>query len=124
MSNSLLVAVDGVEVPACPSEYSWGLSDVSDSDAGRVQDEGNTMYKNRMSQKRKIQLGWTGLVPEQVAAILQMFNPEYINVTYFDAMDGQLETREFYVGDRSAPVLQWFVGGKRYDKLTFNIIER
>lgn len=123
-NGSLLVAVDGVQIPVCPSEYSWGLSDVSDSDAGRVQDGNDTMFKNRTSQKRKLTLGWQALQPEDTAKILQMFNPEYVNVTYFDSMSGGIETREFYVGDRSASVKQWFVGGRLYDKISFNIIER
>lgn len=49
------------EVTPDPASMTWGLQDISSSDAGRVQDAGNTMYKMRTSQKRKLQLSWSGL---------------------------------------------------------------
>lgn len=107
-----------------PSTFEWGLSDVSDSDSGRVQDENDTMYKNRTSQKRKIALAWNAPSKEETAEILQAFNPEYIFVQYPDAMSGVDEVREFYCGDRSAPVHMWTVNSKLYTKVSFNIIER
>jgi hypothetical protein len=109
-----------------PSAMAWGLMDISASDAGRVQDSNTTMYKMRVGQKRKITLTWNNPTAAQVAEILQAFNPEYVFVRYFDAMDGAWGVREFYVGDRSAP-LRWFSlpkKGTRYSTLSFDIIER
>lgn len=123
MAQNLIRLVDGVECP-CPSSFTWILSDSSASDAGRVLDGNDTMYKNRTSQKRKIELKWNAKSPEVVSEILKMFNPEYIEVTYWDSMDGCEETRTFYVGDRQTPVQQWFIGGKMYSSLSLNIIER
>lgn len=123
MANSLIRSVDGAECP-CPSAFTWGLQDVSDSDSGRLLDGNATMQKNRITQKRKLNLVWNGLTPEVTAQVLTMFNPEYINVTYWDSMDGAEETREFYVGDRSTPVQQWFANSKLYQQVAFNIIER
>lgn len=105
-----------------PSGMSWGLQDVSDSDAGRTQDA--IMHKNRIAQKVKLSLSWDNPTREETASILQVFNPEYINVTYPDAMSGQNETRTFYVGDRTAPMKIWTVGNKRYSQLSFDLIER
>lgn len=116
-----MILVDGIEMP-CPSEFSWGLQDISDSDAGRTLD--STMHKNRVSQKRKISLKWNGLTPDKTSQILRAFNPEYIDVTYPDAMSGLVETRNFYVGDRSAPVWRWFAHKKIYESVSFDIIER
>ncbi len=114
-----------VDVPLEPSSLTWGLQDVSASDAGRVQDAGNTMYKMRTSQKRKLQITWTMPTADQAARILQMFNPEYFYVRYYDPMDGIWETRQFYAGDRSAP-FKWIdvMDGTRFSTLTFDIIER
>lgn len=109
-----------------PSSFEWGLQDVSSSDAGRVQDAGNTMYKMRTSQKRKITLTWTLVDEQQAGAILRAFNPEYVFVRYWDAMDAAWEIREFYVGDRSAP-FKWFQlegKGTRFSTVSFSIIER
>lgn len=118
-----MLIVDGAAVPE-PSEFSWGLSDISDDDAGRVKGEGNLMYKNRTSQKRTLSLGWNGTDPAVTAQILQAFNPEYITVTYPDALTGTDRTAVFYSGDKSAAMKQWYIGGKRYSKVSFKIIER
>lgn len=114
-----------VNISLDPSSLEWGLQDISASDAGRVQDGGNTMYKMRLSQKRKLNITWTMPTRAQAAEILQAFNPEYIYVRYFDPMENALNIREFYVGDRSAP-FKWvdIMGGTRLTTLSFNIIER
>lgn len=108
-----------------PSAMQWGLQDISASDAGRVQNGGNTMYKMRTSQKRKLVLTWTMPTKAQAAAILQAVNPEYFYVRYEDAMTGTWRTMEAYVGDRTAPY-KWFNvnGGTRFATLSFDIIER
>lgn len=109
-----------------PSGMEWGLQDISGSDAGRVQDSGNTMYKMRTAQKRKLKLTWTMPTAAQASEILRAFNPEYVYVQYFDAMEGALNIREFYVGDRSAP-FKWYslpANGTRFSTLSFDIIER
>jgi len=116
-----MITVDGVEIP-CPSTFTWGLNDVSASDAGRTDD--TIMHKNRIGQKRKIGLAWIIKSWEDTARILQAFNPEYVMVRYPDMMSGQYETREFYVGDRSAPVKFWLAGRKRIEQISFDIIER
>lgn len=112
---------DGVLIKS-PSVFSWGLNDVSAADAGRTDDA--LMHKNRIAQKRKISLSWNNPTKEETASILQAFNPEYVKVTYPDAMSGKNETREFYRSDPSAPMKVWNVGNKRYAQLSFDIIER
>ena len=107
-----------------PSSFQWGLQDNSASDAGRMQDEYETMFKNRTSQKRKLSLSWNGPTREEASEILQAFNPEYVFVKYPDAMSGVDEMREFYVGDRTAPMHIWTLGNKRYSQVSFNLIER
>ena len=82
------------------------------------------MHKNRIAQKRKISLAWNNPTKEETASILQAFNPEYVKVTYPDAMSGKYETREFYRSDPVAPMKVWTVGNKRYAQLSFDIIER
>lgn len=116
-----MIWADGVLIKT-PSVFSWGLQDISDSDAGRTDD--TVMHKNRIGQKRKISLAWSNPTKDETVAILQAFNPEYVMVTYPDAMSGLNETREFYVGDRSAPIKIWNIGNKRYEQLAFDIIER
>lgn len=116
-----MITVDGVTIKT-PSTFSWGLQDVSDSASGRTQDA--LMHKNRISQKRKLSIGWNNPTREEAAAILQAFNPEYVSVRYPDAMSGTDETRIFYVGDRGSPMKIWTINNKRYSQVSFDIIER
>lgn len=116
-----MILVDGIEIKT-PSGFTWGLQDITDSASGRTQD--TIMHKNRIAQKRKLSLSWAAPTPAEVSAILQAFNPEYVKITYPDAMSGKNETRTFYVGDRSSPVKMWTIGNKRYESISFDVIER
>lgn len=122
--NTGMVTLNGVSV-IDPSELSWGLSDVSASDAGR--DEQTTMHKMKLGQKRQYQLGWNMIDPENASIILKAINSsETFPCTLHDAMDNEMQTRTYYVGDRSAPMQQWMPNrkdGKLYSKLSFTIIE-
>lgn len=117
----VLIRVDGVDMPN-PSKLQWGLQDVSIGDSGR--DDTGYMYKARVTQKVKIELEWSAVSPSVASTILQAFNPEYINVRYFDPMANAWQIKNFYVGDRSAPVKIWSVNQKIYETVSFDIIER
>ena len=120
--NTGMVTLNGVSV-IDPSEWTWGLQDVSASDAGR--DEAVTMHKMRLGQKRTYNLGWKQIDPTNASIILQAINPETFTATLWDTMDNQYETRTYYVGDRIAPMQQWMerVDGKLFTKLSFTLIE-
>lgn len=113
--------VDGVTMP-CPSSWQWGLQDVSAGESGRTDDA--LMHKNRVAQKRKIQVGYSGVKDTVAKTVLQAINPEYINVYYYDLMEGAFQTRTFYVGDRSAPFKWWWDGKHILESLSFDLIER
>lgn len=117
----VLIRVDGVDMPN-PSKLNWSLQDVSLGESGR--DDTGYMWKSRVTQKRKLELEWSAVKPSDASAILTAFNPEYINVRYFDAMLNSWQVRNFYVGDRSAPVKIWTDDNKIYETIKFDIIER
>ena len=116
-----MLKVNGVAVYD-PSTMSWGLQDVSDSQSGRTTDA--VMHKNRIAQKEKIELSWSGLTKIEISEILQAFNPEYIMLTYHNPLLNQEVTKEYYVGDRSSVVWKWQVNNEIYEKVSFNCIER
>ena len=108
-----------------PTKMDWGLQDISNADAGRVQDANNTMYKMRTSQKRKLNLEWSNLSIAEASEVLRAFDPEYVYVQYLDPKSGEYEIREFYTGDRSAPFRKIVLpSGAVMTTVSFNIIER
>ncbi len=120
-NNMNMLMVNGVRIPS-PSTMTWGLQDISASDAGRTDD--SIMHKNRVGQKVTLDLSWSGKTPSEASLILNAFNPEYIDVTYHDPKENKLVTKNFYSGDKKAPVKIWTVNQKRYESISFNIIER
>ena len=113
----------GVEtaLPA-PSKMEWSLQDVSIGYSGR--DDSGLMFKGRITQKRKIVLEWAGKKPADAKIILEAFNPEYVDVKFFDPLIGDMTTKTMYVGDRTSPVKIWTVNNKIYETISFDIIER
>ena len=85
-----------------PSVYSYELDDVSEPDAGRV--ENGYMYKKRIGQVFAVELEWWGLNSAQVSALMKAFDAEYLNVKVWDAKAGTWVTTEMYVGNRTAPM--------------------
>ena len=112
-------SVDG-HACKCPSSYKWKEEDLSNKDAGRTED--TKMHKNRIGQIVGLELAWNGVTISECAAILQLFQPEYVTVCYLDAKEGDYKTSVFYVGDRSAPLYNGEIG--RWSNISFNLIER
>lgn len=119
MEYNPIRTVDGVAVK-CPSAYKWKLEDLSASDAGRT--ESTVMDKKRIGQIVGVELSWNKVSISDASTILKMFNPEYVEVCYLDAMEGKFVTTVFYVGERSAPLYNAELG--LWDNISFNLIER
>lgn len=112
-------AVDGVAIKS-PSAYRWKLEDVSSNEAGRT--ENYVMDKMRWGQLVGLELKWQNVSIADGAAILQAFNPQYITVEYLDALEGGYIEKEFYVGNRAAPLYNGELGV--WSEISFNIIQR
>lgn len=110
----------GTGTVPCPTAYVWSLEDVSAEESGRTED--TTMQKMRIAQVVSIDLEWKDVTIADAATILTAFNPEYLNVTYLDAMAGELVTKEFYVGNRNSPLFNTSLG--KWEKISFKIIQR
>lgn len=120
-NNRDMLIVDGVKIKT-PSTFVWHLQRISAPDAGRTDD--GTMHVNEVCKKRKLELAWNGPTPDEAGDIADAFDPEYVDVTYWDTKNKRNETRTFYAGDIDASVKIWTVNQKRYESISFNIIER
>lgn len=111
-------SVDGVSIRAPDAEdgYMWEIEDVS-KDGGRTEDV--TMHKNRIGQARALTLKWSGLSLAEGSAILKAFNPEYVDVTYLDPMEGELVTKTFYTGNRRSTLYSAALG--KWKEISFKI---
>lgn len=116
-----MITVGNTALPD-PSAFTWGQADISAADSGRTED--TIMHKNRLATKRQLHLEWQNTDPATTAQILQAFEPEYVSVTYPDALTGTNLTKTFYSGDKSAPVRYWWYNHKRYQTISFDLIER
>lgn len=107
---------------ACPSPstYEWSLQDISASDAGRTED--CKMHKNRIGQKVKLVLAWNNVTTATASALLTHFDPEYLYVTYLDPKAGTSVQKRFYVGDRTSPLYNTYLG--LWENVSFDLIEQ
>lgn len=121
MPSDVFWKIDNVEMP-CPSSFEWGIQSVSSGESGRTED--GLMHVNLVTRKRKIAIGFNGVTMDVASQVLQAVQPEYFDVYYFDPLENGYVTKTFYVGDRSAPFKTFWVGNKRIDRLSFDIIER
>ena len=120
LNENPIKKVDSNTSIPCPSKYDWKLSDVSSADAGRTED--GLMHKERITQKVHLELEWQNIRSDAtVQTILTAFQPEYINVEYYDYKSMAYVTKTFYVGDRSVTSIN---RGMTISTISFNIIEQ
>lgn len=94
-----LVTIAGYELPE-PSEYSGNTATLVDS-ARNV--NGYVIGAVIRSDVAKVQLKWRYLTAEQWANVLSLFTRNFYNqVTFYNQSTANYETRQMYVGDRSA----------------------
>lgn len=130
MSNSIITVErdNGDVIPfVTPDDFSWGMSDLDAEGSGRSRSTG-TAFRDRVATKRKLGIGWGLLSAADTAKILTSVSDIFFDITYPDAMTGDLRRMRAYVGDRTAPKIKvkmqgdnmtWFWGD-----LSFNIVER
>lgn len=81
------------------------------------------MHVELQTRKRKIELSWSGVDFATTAEILQAVNAETFWVEYLDALENKRVKKQFYVGDRTAPVHSYVENQRWYTTVSFNIIE-
>lgn len=98
-----LVVVGGVEFPE-PSTYEPNISTIVDS--GRNVD-GYVVGTVIRSDVAKITLGWKYLTVAQWSVVLSAFHDSFYNdVTFFNPVIGDYETRRMYVSDRPSAMFR------------------
>lgn len=114
-----LISVRGVVLPT-PTEYDVGIMDLSKAERNVK----GQMIIERIATKRKIEVGWSYLTGSQYSQILNLVDPVFFSVTYFDPKSNGMVTGTFYSGDRVAPMMRFQNGVANWKDVKFSLIER
>ena len=108
--------------PASPGGLKWSIMSIHSADSGRA--ENGEMIATLVAKKRKLEIKYANLTPEDAKAILEEVSGDmFFEVTYYDVLAGEQETRTFYVGDRSTDWYNYNIE-RGLENLAFNIIEK
>ena len=111
-----------------PSSIDGSYNVIHTKKSGRSEETGKANI-TKMATKRKYELSWNGIRPEEVKKILNAFGIDsnkvnYVNVSLICPMKNEMTTVKVYTGDTNYSYGPWTDDGvKFYQKLSFSIIE-
>lgn len=98
-----LLKINSTDLPA-PTILQPGIQDL-DSEDGSGRNQSGTMFRERVTVKRKVHCEWGALTKHEMATLLSAMSGVSFSLTYPDPQEGALKTITVYVGDRSVPML-------------------
>ena len=120
--SNYLFHLGNIEIQPKVSGLKWSIMSIQSADSGRAED--GTMIATLVAKKRKLEVSYANLTPADASAILaEVCGNMFFNVTYYDFLDAQQETRTFYVGDRSGNWYNYNIE-RGIENLQFNLIEQ
>lgn len=120
--SNYLFHLGSIDIQPKVSGLKWSIMSIQSADSGRAED--GTMIATLVAKKRKLEVSYANLTPAQAKAILSVVCGDmFFDVTYYDFLSGEQETRTFYVGDRSGDWYNYNIE-KGIENLQFNLIEQ
>lgn len=120
--SNYLFHLGSIDIQPKVSGLKWSIMSIQSADSGRAED--GTMIATLVAKKRKLEVSYANLTPADASAILaEVCGNMFFNVTYYDFLDAQQETRTFYVGDRSGNWYNYNIE-RGIENLSFNLIEQ
>ena len=112
----------GVELPR-PDAYQQTITDLSSSETGRTLD--GKAHKDVIAVKDTVPLKWSKLEWNKAAEIANAVDGiSYATMEYVDVRcPYKMCSRDIYVGDRKAEIVECSTDGKVYWRLEFSRIE-
>lgn len=114
-----MIKIDGREIPT-PSDYSVGIMDISKAERNARGD----MIIERITTKRKIELGWKHLSKSDLQTVMNAVSPVFFSVSYIDPQSNSKKSGTFYAGDRNVGALDYLNGDIRWKDIKFSVIEK
>ncbi|MBZ4662763.1 MAG: hypothetical protein JG776_445 [Caloramator sp.] len=115
-----MLKINGQTVKS-PSIFRYSLYDIDGESNRNLKGE---LIRDRIATKVKLDLEWSVLTMSEISTILNATSNVFFTVEYPDAKAGQVVTKTFYVGDRTAPLFK--VDGNNYvwEGLKLSLIEK
>lgn len=108
--------------PKSPGGLKWSIMSIQSADSGRA--ESGKMIATLVAKKRKLEVKYANLSPDDAAAILAVVCGDmFFDVTYYDFLAAEQQTRTFYVGDRSGDWYNYNID-RGIENLEFHLIEQ
>lgn len=119
-----ILKVNGVFIQD-PSSMEYQRYDL-DSEEGSGRNQLGEMLRDRVAIKRKLVCKFPPMLDNEISALLQAVNNEFITLEFPDPYTGKRETMTCYVGDRTAPAYTYNYIEEMYlwEGLNMNFIER
>lgn len=116
------LSVSGVTLKT-PKKFQVSIQDI-DGESGR--NANGDMTRDRITQKQKLEIEWGPLSNWEISSILNAVDSAFFQATYPNPKLGSMDTKTFYVGDRSSPSLSWNkkTGLPEWEGLSMNFVEK
>lgn len=116
-----MLKINGVAV-AAPKSFKV---DVQDLDGESTRNAKGELVRDRVAVKRTLNCEWAPLEMVEISKLLKAVKDIYFTVEYPDPMEGSLQTKTFYVGNRTAPMCSVGSAGQYlWQGLSMNFIEK
>lgn len=100
----------------------WSRNDIDGASAGRMQT--GEMVRDRIATKYRWDITCRALTAAEQATILQLIQPEYINVLYTDPLTNSTETGKYYSNNFPSTFCIRYANGTEYwNGLAFPVIQ-
>lgn len=118
---SFPLQIDGVDLPA-PSDYSFNEADLQENVNRNAQGYAN--WDVVRYNVGRLDLTWENLSREKIRQVtLVIRNKKKFRCTFLNTNTGEIETREFYSGDRSTDLAKYVSALEYWATLTVPFVE-
>lgn len=115
-----MITVGGVAI-STPAEFQVGVMDLSKAE----RNANGEMIIERIATKRKLEMTWKYLSNSALSTLLTAVSASvFFTVVYPDPYTGAARSGTFYVGDRTAGMIDYQGGVPRWKDVKFNFVEK
>lgn len=116
-----MLKIDGVNIPS-PTAYSFTESDLVENSTRNA--AGYASWDVVRYNVGKLDLTWENAGRDEVVQIISAIrSKKKFNCTFLNTLTGQVETREFYSGDRASELAKYASALSYWSSLTIPFVE-